>query len=54
MTGLLLVAGWERAFGDFSAPSIWAHSFYLDFVELPNLDGTLISAVITSRAITPI
>ena len=41
---IVVVAGWERAFGDFSAPSIWAHSFYLDFVELPNLDGTLIGS----------
>ena len=41
---IVVVAGWERAYGDTSAPSIWAHSFYLDFVELPSLDGTLIGS----------
>jgi M6 family metalloprotease-like protein len=41
---IVVVAGWERAYGDYSAPSIWAHSFYLDFVETPSLDGTVIGS----------
>jgi M6 family metalloprotease-like protein len=38
------VAGWERAYGDASGPSIWAHSYYLDLVELPVLDGVAIGS----------
>ncbi len=41
---IVVVAGWERAYGIYSAPSIWAHSFYLDFVEPPSLDGTVIGS----------
>jgi M6 family metalloprotease-like protein len=41
---IVVVAGWERAYGNYSAPSIWAHSFYLDFVETPSLDGTVIGS----------
>jgi M6 family metalloprotease-like protein len=41
---VVVVAGWERAYSDFNAPSIWAHSFYLDFLELPLLDGVTIGS----------
>jgi M6 family metalloprotease-like protein len=36
---VVVVAGWEYAYGDHHSPSIWAHSFYLDFIGLPLLDG---------------
>jgi M6 family metalloprotease-like protein len=41
---IVVVAGWEQAYGDYSAPSIWAHSFYLDFVETPTLDDVVIGS----------
>ncbi len=41
---VVVVAGWEQAYGDAATPSIWAHSFYLDFVEQPVLDGVAIGS----------
>jgi M6 family metalloprotease-like protein len=41
---IVVVAGWEAAYDDSGAPSIWAHSFYLDFVETPILDGVVLGS----------
>ncbi|MBN2258661.1 MAG: M6 family metalloprotease domain-containing protein [Anaerolineaceae bacterium] len=41
---VVVVAGWEYAYGESNSPSIWAHAFYLDFVEVPVLDGVSIGS----------
>jgi M6 family metalloprotease-like protein len=41
---VVVVAGWEASYGDVGTRSIWAHSFYLDFVETPTLDGVTLGS----------